>query len=87
MANFAQKFTYVNAFVLQKYFTKKKFFLQKIKIFFKNLAKINNHLLISLGVGHAKIEHICTLMSRYGIHPKMTGAGGGGSLFAFLKPG
>jgi mevalonate kinase len=24
---------------------------------------------------------------RYGIHPKMTGAGGGGCLYAFLKPG
>ena len=26
-------------------------------------------------------------LCRYGIHPKMTGAGGGGSVFAFLKPG
>lgn len=24
---------------------------------------------------------------RYGIYPKMTGAGGGGCLYAFLKPG
>jgi mevalonate kinase len=43
--------------------------------------------LIALGVGHAKVDQICTLLGRYGIHPKMTGAGGGGSVFAFLKPG
>ncbi|VDK21497.1 unnamed protein product [Anisakis simplex] len=43
-------------------------------------------MLIALGVGHPKIDQICTLLARYGIHPKMTGAGGGGSVFAFLKP-
>lgn len=48
---------------------------------------MNNNLLIALGVGHAKVDQICTLLGRYGIHPKMTGAGGGGSVFAFLKPG
>uniref|UniRef100_A0A915E6V1 Mevalonate kinase n=1 Tax=Ditylenchus dipsaci TaxID=166011 RepID=A0A915E6V1_9BILA len=51
-----------------------------------DLSRINNQLLISLGVGHAKVDQICTLLGRYGIHPKMTGAGGGGSVFAFLKP-
>uniref|UniRef100_A0A5S6QIR8 Mevalonate kinase n=1 Tax=Trichuris muris TaxID=70415 RepID=A0A5S6QIR8_TRIMR len=50
------------------------------------LCRINNQLLIGLGVGHPKIDQICTTLARYGIHPKMTGAGGGGSLFAFLKP-
>ncbi|XP_003378167.1 phosphoglycerate mutase, 2,3-bisphosphoglycerate-independent [Trichinella spiralis] len=50
------------------------------------LCRINNQLLIALGVGHPKIDQICTTLARYGIHPKMTGAGGGGSLFAFLKP-
>lgn len=48
---------------------------------------MNNQLLIALGVGHPKIDQICTTLARYGIHPKMTGAGGGGSVFAFLKPG
>lgn len=51
-----------------------------------DLSRINNHLLIALGVGHPKIDQICTTLARYGIHPKMTGAGGGGSVFAFLKP-
>ncbi|CDW56280.1 mevalonate kinase family protein [Trichuris trichiura] len=53
---------------------------------FQELCRINNQLLIGLGVGHPKIDQICTTLARYGIHPKMTGAGGGGSLFAFLKP-
>ncbi|VIO91744.1 Uncharacterized protein BM_BM6529 [Brugia malayi] len=52
----------------------------------QDLCRINNQLLIALGVGHPKIDQICTLLARYGIHPKMTGAGGGGSVFAFLKP-
>uniref|UniRef100_A0A0K0G033 Mevalonate kinase (inferred by orthology to a human protein) n=1 Tax=Strongyloides venezuelensis TaxID=75913 RepID=A0A0K0G033_STRVS len=51
-----------------------------------DLCRMNNQLLISLGVGHPKVDQICTLLSRYGIHPKMTGAGGGGCVFAFLKP-
>ncbi|GMR44209.1 hypothetical protein PMAYCL1PPCAC_14404, partial [Pristionchus mayeri] len=50
------------------------------------LCRMNNQLLIALGVGHPKVDQICTLLARYGIHPKMTGAGGGGSVFAFLKP-
>lgn len=37
-------------------------------------------------MGHPKVDQICTTLARYGIHPKMTGAGGGGSVFAFLKP-
>ncbi|ULT99247.1 hypothetical protein L3Y34_000527 [Caenorhabditis briggsae] len=51
-----------------------------------DLCRINNQLLIALGVGHPKVDLICTTLARYGIHPKMTGAGGGGSVFAFLKP-
>ncbi|EGT54707.1 CBN-MVK-1 protein [Caenorhabditis brenneri] len=51
-----------------------------------DLCRINNQLLIAMGVGHPKVDLICTTLARYGIHPKMTGAGGGGSVFAFLKP-
>jgi mevalonate kinase len=51
-----------------------------------DLCRINNSMLVALGVGHPKVDQICTLLARYGIHPKMTGAGGGGSVFAFLKP-
>jgi mevalonate kinase len=52
----------------------------------QDLCRINNSMLVALGVGHPKVDQICTLLARYGIHPKMTGAGGGGSVFAFLKP-
>uniref|UniRef100_A0A7E4WBD4 Mevalonate kinase n=1 Tax=Panagrellus redivivus TaxID=6233 RepID=A0A7E4WBD4_PANRE len=51
-----------------------------------DLCRMNNSMLVALGVGHPKVDQICTLLARYGIHPKMTGAGGGGSVFAFLKP-
>uniref|UniRef100_A0A7E5A1E3 Mevalonate kinase n=1 Tax=Panagrellus redivivus TaxID=6233 RepID=A0A7E5A1E3_PANRE len=52
----------------------------------QDLCRMNNSMLVALGVGHPKVDQICTLLARYGIHPKMTGAGGGGSVFAFLKP-
>ncbi|PAV56392.1 hypothetical protein WR25_15498 [Diploscapter pachys] len=52
----------------------------------QELCRMNNQLLIALGVGHPKVDQICTILARYGIHPKMTGAGGGGCVFAFLKP-
>jgi hypothetical protein len=53
----------------------------------QELCRINNHLLNSLGVGHAKILQICSLLARYGIHAKMSGAGGGGTTFAFITKG
>jgi hypothetical protein len=61
---------------------------QNLTYFFiiQDLCRINNSMLVALGVGHPKVDQICTLLARYGIHPKMTGAGGGGSVFAFLKP-
>lgn len=52
----------------------------------QELCRMNNQLLIALGLGHPKIDQICTTLARYGVHPKMTGAGGGGSVYAFLKP-
>ncbi|KAI6220958.1 Mevalonate kinase [Aphelenchoides fujianensis] len=53
----------------------------------RELCRINNHLLNALGVGHAKISQICSLMARYGIHTKLSGAGGGGTVFAFITKG
>ncbi|KAI6174588.1 GHMP kinase domain containing protein [Aphelenchoides bicaudatus] len=50
----------------------------------QELCRINNHLLNALGVGHAKILQICSLLARYGIHAKLSGAGGGGTAFAFV---
>lgn len=55
--------------------------------FFKELCRINNHLLTALGVGHAKILQICSLLARYGIYAKLSGAGGGGTTFAFITKG
>ncbi|KAK0419473.1 hypothetical protein QR680_014167 [Steinernema hermaphroditum] len=49
------------------------------------LCRICNEQLSALGVGHAKLDQICTLLARYGIYPKITGAGGGGCVFGFLK--
>ncbi|KAI6195734.1 hypothetical protein M3Y94_01022600 [Aphelenchoides besseyi] len=50
----------------------------------QELCRINNHLLNGLGVGHAKSAQICALLARYGIHTKLSGAGGGGTCFAFI---
>ncbi|KAI6171651.1 GHMP kinase domain containing protein [Aphelenchoides besseyi] len=50
----------------------------------QELCRINNHLLNGLGVGHAKSTQICALLARYGIHTKLSGAGGGGTCFAFI---
>ncbi|CAD5209226.1 unnamed protein product [Bursaphelenchus okinawaensis] len=50
----------------------------------QELCRINNHLLNALGVGHAKITQISSLLARYGIHTKLSGAGGGGTVFAFI---
>ncbi|TKR64123.1 hypothetical protein L596_024707 [Steinernema carpocapsae] len=51
-----------------------------------DLCRMCNGMLNVLGVGHKKLEQICTLLARYGINPKITGAGGGGCVFGFLKP-
>ncbi|KAI6195570.1 Mevalonate kinase [Aphelenchoides besseyi] len=50
----------------------------------QELCRINNHLLNGIGVGHAKSAQICALLARYGIHTKLSGAGGGGTCFAFI---
>ncbi|KAI6171734.1 Mevalonate kinase [Aphelenchoides besseyi] len=50
----------------------------------QELCRINNHLLNGIGVGHAKSTQICALLARYGIHTKLSGAGGGGTCFAFI---
>jgi mevalonate kinase len=42
---------------------------------------------MALGVGHAKISQICSLLARYGIYAKLSGAGGGGTAFAFITKG
>lgn len=45
---------------------------------FERLITINNNLLRSLGVSHAKLEQIFTISEQCGFSSKLTGAGGGG---------
>ena len=47
---------------------------------------INQNLLNAIGVGHATITDILTICSTYQLHAKLTGAGGGGCVFAFVPP-
>ncbi|KAI1705143.1 mevalonate kinase [Ditylenchus destructor] len=53
----------------------------------QELCELNNGLLVTLGVGHQKSDHVCNILKEYGISGKITGAGGGGCVFAFEKSG
>ncbi|KAL6716465.1 Mevalonate kinase [Lecanora helva] len=51
------------------------------------LMNINHGLLVSLGVSHPKLDRVRELVDAVGIGwTKLTGAGGGGSAIALLKP-
>jgi mevalonate kinase len=55
---------------------------------FKKWGQIidRNHYLLGNGleVSHPKLETVCKLASKYGLHAKLTGAGGGGFAFIIL---
>ncbi|XP_057305189.1 mevalonate kinase-like isoform X2 [Hydractinia symbiolongicarpus] len=53
----------------------------------KDLISINGHLLEGIGVGHECISSVVTTCSKYGLGSKLTGAGGGGCVFALIPPG
>lgn len=44
----------------------------------ERLVIINNNLLRSIGVSHARLEQIFEISQRHGFSSKLTGAGGGG---------
>ncbi|KAL3857865.1 hypothetical protein ACJMK2_012495 [Sinanodonta woodiana] len=53
---------------------------------FEDLVDINQNLLKLIGVSHSTLEQICQLTSDYGLHTKLTGAGGGGCAITLLRP-
>nr|CAD7267072.1 unnamed protein product [Timema shepardi] len=53
----------------------------------EELVDMNQALLMCLDISHPSLNRICNLMSQYGLHGKLTGAGGGGFAFSLLPPG
>ena len=47
----------------------------------QELIDINQHLLQVLGVSHLTLDKVCHVTSKYRLHSKLTGAGGGGCAF------
>ena len=39
-----------------------------------------------MGVSHVTLDEICHVTSKYRLHSKLTGAGGGGCAFTLLRP-
>ncbi|XP_046353804.2 mevalonate kinase-like [Haliotis rufescens] len=52
----------------------------------EDLIDINQHHLGALCVNHPALEEIVRTAAKYGLHAKLTGAGGGGCAFIFIKP-
>jgi len=53
--------------------------------FEKLIDKKNQILLNGIGVGHEKLTKVVEIANKYGLHTKLTGAGGGGCAYTLLK--
>lgn len=52
----------------------------------EELIDLNHFQLCALGVSHRSIDQIHELLLMFSLHSKLTGAGGGGCIFALLNP-
>lgn len=50
------------------------------------LVDLNQNLLNAIGVGHSTIDQIVLMCAKHNLHAKLTGAGGGGCVFAIIPP-
>lgn len=50
----------------------------------KDLIEMNQQLLVFLGVSHPALDDICQITAHFGLHSKLTGAGGGGCAFTLI---
>lgn len=51
----------------------------------EELIEMNQHLLNTLGVGHARLDQLCEVTRVHGLYSKLTGAGGGGCGITLLR--
>lgn len=54
---------------------------------YQELIDINQHHLNVMGVGHSSLDTLCKITLAWGLHSKLTGAGGGGCGITLLRPG